>query len=193
VVEALTPSLLPVAGTTNALLQLVDSSGAVLQESEGADYASINRSPIRVLSVENGTQFEATRFLRVMSAGCTTSCTSADVYGVRARQTTYAIPRFNNSATQITVVALKNSLNRPVTGTLWFWSTGGTPLASQAVSLASYGAFVVNTSTVPGAAGVSGTVSLTHDAPYGALSGKAVAVEPATGFTFDTTMVPRPD
>jgi hypothetical protein len=30
-----------------------------------------------------------------------------------------------------------------------------------------------------------------HDAPYGALAGKGVALEPATGFAFDSPMVPR--
>jgi len=33
---------------------------------------------------------------------------------------------------------------------------------------------------------------VTSDAPYGTLVGKAVAVEPATGFTFDTPMRARP-
>jgi len=194
VVEALSPALLPAgAGNTDALLQLVDSAGTVLLDSEGADYAATNRSPIRVLSVENATQFETPRFVRVRSAGCTTACTSNDLYTVRARQTTYSIPRFNNSSTQLTIVILQSSLNRPVAGTLWFWGTGGTPLGSQAISLPSHGAVVLNTATVAGAGGASGTISLTHDAPYGTLFGKAVAVEPATGFTFDTNMVARVD
>ena len=32
----------------------------------------------------------------------------------------------------------------------------------------------------------SGSVTVSHDAPYGGLTGKAVAIEPATGFSFDT-------
>ena len=51
-------------------------------------------------------------------------------------------------------------------------------------------AFVVNTSTVPGVAG-AGTITLSHDGPYGVLVGKAVALESATGFTFDTALDPR--
>jgi hypothetical protein len=35
-------------------------------------------------------------------------------------------------------------------------------------------------------------MTLSHDGPYGSLAGKAVAVEPATGFTFDTALAPRP-
>jgi hypothetical protein len=34
-------------------------------------------------------------------------------------------------------------------------------------------------------------VTVAHDAPHGSLAGKAVALEPATGFTFDTEMLPR--
>jgi hypothetical protein len=35
-------------------------------------------------------------------------------------------------------------------------------------------------------------MTVAHDGAYGALAGKAVALEPATGFTFDTPLVPRP-
>ena len=55
------------------------------------------------------------------------------------------------------------------------------------------GNVVLNTSTIGALQNVSGTAVLSHDAPYGTLAGKAVALEPATGFTFDTPMqaVPR--
>jgi hypothetical protein len=193
VVEALSPELIPATGDTSALLELVDSAGLVLQESEGADFGIAARSTIRSLSIENGSQFPSQSFVRVESAFCTTTCTSQATYELRARETTYAIPRFNNSATQITILLIQNPLPRTVNGNLWFWSATGAPLATQAVSLPSKGTLVVNTSAIGGLAGLSGAVTLTHDAPYGSLSGKGVAVEPATGFTFDTPMVPRAD
>jgi len=34
-------------------------------------------------------------------------------------------------------------------------------------------------------------VTVTHDGGYGGLVGKAVSLEPGTGFTFDTLMLPR--
>jgi hypothetical protein len=37
----------------------------------------------------------------------------------------------------------------------------------------------------------AGTITLSHDGPYGVLVGKAVALETATGFTFDTAVEPR--
>ncbi len=35
-------------------------------------------------------------------------------------------------------------------------------------------------------------MSIDHGGPYGGITAKAVALEPATGFTFDTPFVPRP-
>jgi len=47
----------------------------------------------------------------------------------------------------------------------------------------------LNTATV--APGTAGALTLAHDARYGDLSGKTVALEPSTGFSFDSPMVPR--
>jgi hypothetical protein len=33
---------------------------------------------------------------------------------------------------------------------------------------------------------------VTHDGPFGGLAGKAVALEPATGFSFDSPMTVKP-
>ena len=41
-------------------------------------------------------------------------------------------------------------------------------------------------------AGQSGSITVVHDGKFGALSGKAIGLEPATGFTFDTPLLPRP-
>ena len=39
---------------------------------------------------------------------------------------------------------------------------------------------------------VAGTITITHDGRYGDLQGKGVALEPSTGFSFDTPMMYRP-
>jgi hypothetical protein len=49
---------------------------------------------------------------------------------------------------------------------------------------------VANTASL--APGQTGSVTVSHDGPYGVLQGKAVAVEPATGFSFDSPLVYRP-
>ena len=51
---------------------------------------------------------------------------------------------------------------------------------------------VLNTATVPGASGVSGTITVAHDGRYADLPGKTVALEPTTGFSFDSALTPRP-
>jgi hypothetical protein len=168
------------------LERLAPGGGTVLQSSVPAG-AGASRS----LRFENATgSFVADEYLRVLSAGCTTACDGADVYRISAFDTTCDVPRFNNSATQVTVVVLQNVTAAPVAGHLWFRNAGGTVLAGPQFSIAAHGSFVLNTSTlVPG---TSGSITVTSDARYGALAGKAVAVEPATGFTFDTALQPRP-
>jgi len=37
-----------------------------------------------------------------------------------------------------------------------------------------------------------GTMTVSHDGRYGGLTGKTVALEPSTGFSFDSPMVPVP-
>ena len=47
-------------------------------------------------------------------------------------------------------------------------------------------------STVSGVAGQSGSITISYRGGYGSLSGKAVALEPATGFAFDSPMLVKP-
>jgi hypothetical protein len=110
---------------------------------------------------------------------------------VRAYNTTYAIPRFNNSSTQITVLLLQNPASYPVNGRVYFWGPGGALLHEQPFTAAARGAFNLITTQVPGLVGVSGTITVVTDGRYGDLAGKAVAVEPASGFSFDSPLLPR--
>jgi hypothetical protein len=60
----------------------------------------------------------------------------------------------------------------------------GAPAGSAPLNLARKALQVLNTSTI--AAGTSGSITIVHDSGYGDLSAKSVALEPATGFSFDT-------
>ncbi|MET0552258.1 MAG: Calx-beta domain-containing protein [Vicinamibacteria bacterium] len=131
-----------------------------------------------------------TEFIRLRSGGCGSGCTSDDVYRIRAYDTTVRVPRFNNSGGQVTLLVLQNPSARPIGGRAWFWSASGAPAGSVSVSLASRETVVLNTATV--APGASGSISIGHDGGYGAVLGKAVALEPATGFAFDTPLELRP-
>ena len=100
------------------------------------------------------------------------------------------LPRFNNSASQVTVLLLQNPGTEPVTGRIYLWHADGTVAAEVPFNLGAHGLLVLNTATV--ANGLSGTATVVHDGPYGGLVGKTVALEPATGFSFDSPLASRP-
>src|SRR5262245_11974548 len=129
--------------------------------------------------------------IRVGNAACGLDCTAADQYHLRFYDTTYAIPRFNNSATQTTVLILQNPTHYAVELTAWYFDGAGALLAGTPFTLAPRATLVFNTTGVPALVGQSGSVMIANNARYGDLAGKAVALEPATGFTFDTAMTPR--
>jgi hypothetical protein len=113
-------------------------------------------------------------------------------YDVEFYDTTLFVPRFNNSATQTTVFVVQNTTNTTVTGFVYFYDAAGTLLSSVALNVLEHGVQVFNTAAVSALAGKSGSATIAQLGGYGALTGKAVAVEPATGFTFDTAITPVP-
>ena len=81
----------------------------------------------RSLRWENSTAAELdTQTVRVQSGDCTTNCGTDDTYRVRAYETTLAIPRFNNTGTQVTILLLQNPTDAPINGTIYFWDATGT-------------------------------------------------------------------
>ena len=154
-------------------------------------------SPVSVgdsvsLRFENTTSLTVTNQHIRVDGVCATPCGSDDVYRIRAFETTYSIPRFNNSGSQVTVLLVQNPAAYTVTGDIWFWSTSGALLGSRALTLPARQTLVLNTATVLGVAGQGGTITISHDGRYGDLAGKTVALEPSTGFSFDSPMSARP-
>ncbi|MET0552995.1 MAG: hypothetical protein ABW221_08160, partial [Vicinamibacteria bacterium] len=129
--------------------------------------------------------------VRVRSTGCGSDCGTDDTYRVRAWETTVAIPRFNQSGTQGTVLVVQNRTTRTVVARAYFWSTAGTLLGQSPLTLGARETLVLNVATVAGVTGQSGSITIAHDAGYGGLAGKAVALEPSTGFSFDSPMTDR--
>jgi len=127
--------------------------------------------------------------VRVTSGQCTTDCGPDDVYFIRGYETTYSVPRFNNFGTQITVLLLQNPTNYTISGNIYFWDTAGNQVAAQGFTLAGKQLSVLNTAPITGPIG--GAVTIAHDGRYGDLSAKTVALEPATGFSFDSPALPR--
>jgi len=144
----------------------------------------------RTLSWMNNTPGEVNNeTVRVRSTGCTTDCGTDDVYGIHAFETTYSIPRFNNAGTQVTVLLLENPTNHDIGGYVYFWNPAGALVGTLPFSMTPKQLIVFNTATA--APGVGGTVTVVHSGRYGDLLGKTVALEPATGFSFDSPMLPR--
>jgi hypothetical protein len=138
---------------------------------------------------QNATSTTDTQWIRVFGAACGTACSSNDQYRFRFYETTYSIPRFNNSGTQVTVINVASMVPFACSATFHFYSTAGTHLGTTSNSFSARELYVLNTSGVFPAA--SGSIIVTHTCGYGGLTGKAVSVEPATGFTFDTPLIPR--
>lgn len=164
-----------------------DSTGTTLLQTAVASNTVGGTS--RELQWMNGSS-PAAGMIRVQNAACDPLCGSDAAYRIRAVETTVAVPRFNNTATQVTVLLIQNI--RPVAKSLvvYFWNSAGALVGSSTATLAAHGQMVLNTST--SAPGVSGSMTIAHDAGYGGLAVKAVVMEPATGFSFDTPGLYRP-
>jgi hypothetical protein len=132
----------------------------------------------------------ANQHLRVRGA-CAAACGPDDVYRLRAYETTLRSPRFSNVGGQVTLLVLQNPAAAAVDGTAYFWSADGTLLQAHPLTLAPRQTLVVNAASLAGLVGRSGSVTVAHTAPYGVLAGKTVALEPATGFSFDTPLSAR--
>jgi uncharacterized repeat protein (TIGR01451 family) len=170
------------------LLDRVAFDGQVIQAS-----VPLGTGPGRSLRWHNfGAAPTSADFIRVRSAGCDTDCGPDDVYRIRAWDTTLRAPRFNNVGTQFTILLIHNASDQDVGGVARFWSADGTLTGTHTFMLAPRALLALNTADVIGAGGVGGTLTVGHDGGYGALVGKLVALEPATGFSFDSPLLPAP-
>lgn len=173
--------------STGQALDRVNSGGTVLSSGVGLPGGSSYSLSLRW---QNQTSTTVNEFVRVSGAVCGTTCNSLDQYSVRYWETSTSIARFNNVGTQTTVLLLQNPTTYTINGRIFYWSSGGALVTSQTFSAAPKALVTVATQATTGA--VAGTITITHDGRYGDLQGKSVALEPSTGFSFDTPMVYRP-
>lgn len=179
-------------GTTSPAVQLIASDGtSVDDDSEPITNFGVARS-LRAYSglLPGSTPGFYSGFLRISNPACGLTCAANDQYRIRAYETTLTLPRFNNAGSQITVLILQNPTDKTVFGTAHALANTGTVLGSLTFALQPYATLVTNLSTALGGAlnGQSGSLVIPHNGPYGVLSGKGVALEPSTGFTFDTAL-----
>jgi hypothetical protein len=169
----------------NVIVERIGTDGTTVLQTAFA----IGAGHARSLRFQNNTARPASQFIRVRSGSCTSDCDADDVYRLRQYETTYAIPRFNNTGTQVTVLLLQNPTDYTITGTTRFWDASGASVGTSPFTLAPRAELVLQTQII--APAISGSMTISHSGRYGDLAGKAVSLEPATGFSFDTPIVPR--
>ena len=183
--EAVVDSTSGDIGPTLAVDRIVAGTTTVIQSSQAVG-VGFTRSLRWMNDTANVVDTES---VRVMSGQCSTDCGPDDVYFIRGYETTYSVPRFNNFGSQITVLLLQNPTNYTISGNIYFWNTAGASVGVSAFTLDAKQLSVLNTAPITGAIG--GAVTIAHDGRYGDLSAKTVALEPATGFSFDSPALPR--
>jgi len=177
---------------TTPALELLQSDGTTVQYGATAvtGFGLARRLIIECTTLTSPPP-ESLRYVRVSGPACGLACGANDQYRIRFYDTTMMLPRYNNTNGQVTVLILQNSTNQQVVATAVAYDSAGTVLVYVPISIEANASAVVNLSTT--VAGIlnntSGVMAIENDAPYGALAGKATALEPATGFTFDTTIV----
>jgi len=169
---------------TPVLERIAADGTTVTQTAVGVGGVGFTRS----LRWQNGAAAVDDQYVRVRSGGCV-KCKKDALYRIRAFETTYRLSRFNNSGTQVTVLVVQNPSHQAVTGDVHYWSAAGALLATDEFTLAPKAVAVIQTQIA--APGVAGSATISHDGRYGDLAGKSVALEPATGFSFDTALESR--
>jgi hypothetical protein len=171
-------------------LDRIDSDGTTVLSSGVALPNGLGAS--RSLRWTNNSGIVSPNYIRVTGANsaCGTTCTTNDQYTIRFYDTTGAIARFNNAGTQLTVLLLQNTSAYTITGAAQFWTGAGAILASFPFTLNSKQLLSVNTASIVGP--TAGHITVINDGRFGDLQGKAVALEPSTGFSFDSPLVYKP-
>jgi hypothetical protein len=166
-------------------VQLMNDAGVVIGQGEVTDSGSQVMLNHVVFS-------DRVDYIRVQGAACNSSCTSQARYRIRFYDTTYTVPRFNNSGSQSTVLLVLNTTDRSCGLAYEFFANDGTRIVDRLFFPSPAVLHVFPLASDPELAGTSGSIRVIQTCGYGGLSGKAVSLEPSTGFTFETPLVPRP-
>jgi hypothetical protein len=175
------------SATGPSLARLASDGATVLQSAIGVGTGKARQ--LRFLNDDAAAQ--TGEYVRVRSGACSSDCTPGDGYRLRAYDTTYRIPRFNNLGSQTSVLFVQNPTNRAASIRARFWSASGGLLYSHSAIVGPHSLFTLGTAGVSALAGQSGSVTIANDAGYGELAGKVVSVDSGTGMAFDSPMLAR--
>lgn len=157
-----------------------DSSGTTLLQTGAAPHAVGGTS--RVLEWKNGNA-PAFGLIRVQGAVCGATCGNDAAYRIRAVETTIAVPKYNNTGSQTTALAIQNLRPTERSVTVYLRNHMGQITATSTTSIPALGSTVVHTQLLTGS---SGTITIAHDAGYGGLAARATTTDFSTGYIFDT-------
>lgn len=108
-------------------------------------------------------------------------------YSIVFTETTLYCPRYNNSGSQVSVLIVQNVSGGACQVAANFFDEAGSVVGSQSQNIAASALWVLPTASVPNVAGTKGSIQIGNAfCSPSALKAKAVALEPATGFSFDT-------
>ena len=174
-------------------LQLVDPpTGWVGDSTPVTDFGSARR--LQLSYAAPGSVGEFVGYVRVQGAACGVTCTSADQYRIRFYDTTLRLSRFNNTGGQVSVLIVQNPTRHQVSVNGYAFGAAGNALGYFLSFLEPYEVQTLNLAAVSGGAlaNKSGGIQLLNSAGYGELAGKAVVMDPATGFVFESPLTYRP-
>lgn len=111
---------------------------------------------------------------------------SMSQYSIVLKETTLFCPRFNNAGTQVSVLIVQNGTTSNCEVEVNFFNEVGTLLETYSTTINGYATLVLPAGSLPNVSGQKGSVQVAGRCNLGSLKGKLVALEPATGFSFDT-------
>jgi hypothetical protein len=167
------------------LQRFSSTGGALLQGSTYFDRSQYRRT-LRWVSTSAGEN--------MIKVTGTNALTGGDFYEIILRETTLYCPRYNNSGGQVSVLIVQRAANdggADCVGTAFFLNEGQAVVATKALTIGPNAVLVHSLPGVPGLAGQKGGAQIAHTCGIGGLKAKLVALEPTTGFSFDTICSPR--
>jgi hypothetical protein len=127
---------------------------------------------------------------RILVTNNITTSTSGAIYTILLRETTLYCPRYNNTGSQTSVLILQRTNADTATScnyTVHFFNETGSEVGSTTSSLSVIDDVdVISTAGVSGVGGQKGGAHIAHTCGVGGFKAKLVALEPSTGFSFDT-------
>jgi hypothetical protein len=163
------------------------TGGVLLESSAGLDPVGSTRALRWIQGVTDTEE-------RVQVLGTASSTANAQ-YDIQLRETTLFCPRYNNSGTQTSVLIVQRASTETGPGicqvNAYFYDENAILIAMYPQTLVPNDMSATATALIPNLTVAKGALHIAHTCGVGGLKGKLVALEPSTGFSFDTPCTER--